>query len=233
MTLNHLLSYFSLADMSADQVSRVSLLATTVAAVITAFIAVLAIVRPLRYQKSAALLEHAKLSLERAYAALTLDGTQIRPVPAERLNWLTAARHIETYKALKRRIRAHVHRVMIDDHEEHWRHQFYLALNMHNIHDAGYYREVRSPRAQRRSGLSPESVIIVYGFATWPEGRPDPTDDADFAEIFHSTDPRPGNIGLTTFLNDFPQFCDVPRHRPVPSMRWSRLRERIRRWRRL
>jgi hypothetical protein len=75
------------------------------------------VTRPLRLQKSAALLEHAKMSLERAYEALTIDGALVRPVPVERLNWLATARRLATYETLKHRIRVRTHRVMVDDHK--------------------------------------------------------------------------------------------------------------------
>lgn len=56
------------------------------AAVVTVLISVFAITRPLRYQKNAALLDQAVRALERAYHALTVDGKQKGPVPADRLN---------------------------------------------------------------------------------------------------------------------------------------------------
>ncbi|MBJ9920645.1 hypothetical protein [Burkholderia cenocepacia] len=109
--------------------------------VVTVLVSVFAITRPLRYQKNAALVEQAVRALERAYNALTVDGTQTAPVPPNRLNWLTAARNLETYKALKREIGVKVHRRIADDHEEHWRHLFYLALQGDAYHQPTYYRE--------------------------------------------------------------------------------------------
>jgi hypothetical protein len=123
------------------------------ASLVTVLVSVFAITRPLRYQKNAALLDQAIRALERAYNALTVDGTQKGPVPADRLNWLTAARNLETYKALKRKIGVKVHRRIADDHEEHWRHLFYLALQGNAYHQPTYYREpVAAPRgpAHRR-----------------------------------------------------------------------------------
>ncbi|MGF6571128.1 hypothetical protein ABH945_003249 [Paraburkholderia sp. GAS333] len=99
-------------------------LLTGAVSVVTVLISVFAITRPLRYQKSAALLEQAVRALERAYNALTVDGAHTDTVPADRLNWLTAARNLETYTALKRQVGVKVHRRIADDHEEHWRHLF-------------------------------------------------------------------------------------------------------------
>ncbi|WGS43419.1 hypothetical protein LFL97_07810 [Burkholderia sp. JSH-S8] len=193
--------------------------------VVTVLISVFAITRPLRYQKSAALLDQAVRALERAYNALTVDGTQTAPVPADRLNWLTAARNLETYKALKREIGVSVHRRIADDHEEHWRHLFYLALQGDAYHQPTYYREVIAPRAQRSGGIDAHSAVIVHAFAKWPNGRPDPVEQADFDRIFEETDPRPGNVGLRIFL-DAPEsrgpirFRDLPN--PYPKGTWWR-----------
>jgi hypothetical protein len=194
--------------------------------VVTVLVSVFAITRPLRYQKNAALLDQAIRALERAYNALTVDGTQKGPVPADRLNWLTAARNLETYKALKREIGVKVHRRIADDHEEHWRHLFYLALQGNAYHQPTYYREpVAAPRAQRTGGIEPHSAVIVHAFAKWPDGRPDPVEHADFDRIFEETDPRPGNVGLRLFLDDTEsritrRFRDLPA--PYPKGTWWR-----------
>ncbi|MGK8200602.1 hypothetical protein [Burkholderia cepacia] len=194
--------------------------------VVTVLISVVAITRPLRYQKNAALLDQAVRALERAYNALTVNGTQKDPVPADRLNWLTAARNLETYKALKREIGVKVHRRIADDHEEHWRNLFYLALQGNAYHQPTYYREpIGAPRAQRTGGIEPHSAVIVHAFAKWPDGRPDPVEHADFDRIFEETDPRPGNIGLRHFLNDeaargTARFRDLPD--PYPDATWWR-----------
>ncbi|MCA8162070.1 hypothetical protein [Burkholderia cepacia] len=194
--------------------------------VVTVLISVFAITRPLRYQKSAALLDQAVRALERAYNALTVDGTQTAPVPPNRLNWLTAARNLETYKALKREIGVKVHRRIADDHEEHWRRLFYLALQGDTYHQPTYYREpVAAPRAQRTGGIEPHSAVIVHAFAKWPDGRPDPVEHADFDRIFEETDPRPSNVGLRLFLDDTEsritrRFRDLPS--PYPKGTWWR-----------
>ncbi|MGR8018610.1 hypothetical protein [Burkholderia cenocepacia] len=205
--------------------------------VVTVLISVFAITRPLRYQKSAALLDQAVRALERAYNALTVDGAQTAPVPADRLNWLTAARNLETYKALKREIGVNVHRRIADDHEEHWRHLFYLALQGDAYHQPTYYREVTAPGAQRRDGIEPHSAVIVHAFAKWPKHRQDPIERADFDRIFEETDPRKGNVGLRTFL-DAPESRGTSRFRnlpePYPERTWwtrrlqtLRLRKRL------
>ena len=71
---------------------------------LSALVAAAAIYFSWRIQSSQEILNQAVLSLERAYTALTNDGTETKPQAADRLNWLTAARHIERYKKLKAKL---------------------------------------------------------------------------------------------------------------------------------
>lgn len=193
-------------------------------AVVTAVIAYFAIIWPLRYQRSAALLDQAVRALERSYDALTADGATTNPIKADRLSWLTAARNIETYKALKKKIPVKVYRRIAEDHEEYWRLRFYVLLGHEALHQPSYYGEWRPmPRANRESPIAPESAVIVHAFAKWREGREDPVDLADFHRIFSETDPRKGNPGLRHYLDD----PDNPSNRrfrnlmdPYPKLTW-------------
>lgn len=217
----------------ASIVSTIGPLTDVKIGVVAAIIAIFAITWPLRYQRSAALLDQAVHALERAYNALTDSGANTDPVAPVQLNWLTAARNIETYKVLKKQIRVRVHRIIAEDHEEHWWHRFYLALQGSAYNQPSYYKDVAAgPREQRRSGIEPQSAVIVHAFAKWPEGRRDPVEHADYDRIFEETDPRPGNIGLSYFLNDATskgtaRFRNLPQPYPNRS-RWARCLQTLR-----
>ncbi|WP_027801171.1 hypothetical protein [Paraburkholderia dilworthii] len=114
--------------------------------------------------------------------------------------WLTAARHIETYKVLKKGVTEPSHKVLCEDHEEYWRHRVYLAIDMYALRQPGWYDE---NHAEHKPGLSPPSLLIVYGFGSWPEGKDDPIDRADLAGIAASHDVRKGNHGLKIYLEKF------------------------------
>jgi hypothetical protein len=151
-------------------------------------------------------LDQAVLALERAYAALTEDGANVAPPTPNRLNWLTAARHIESYKKLKARIKLRSLQFVCEDHEEYWRHRFYLALAMHRITDIAYYAGT-GPAG--RQPLNTTSLIVVYGFATWPEGKPDMLDQVDEQEILRRCHPRHGNHALGAYLDQFSRYRDA------------------------
>ncbi len=84
----------------------------TIFAGVSALAAAAAIYFPWRTQKSQKFLDQATLSLERAYEALSSGGQQIQPPNPDRLNWLTAARHIEQYRRLKKLIKCKEHQLI-------------------------------------------------------------------------------------------------------------------------
>lgn len=171
-----------------------------IALCVSAYIARAAIKTPQRDRESKNYLDQAILSLTRAHGALTNDG-RLERAEAVRLNWLTAARHIEMYKKLKQGVTETSHKLMCEDHEEYWRHRIADAIDMYALRQIGWYEQ---DRANGRSGLHPESLVIVYGFASWPEDKIDPIDEADIAAIARAHDIRKGNHGLRSYLEKFP-----------------------------
>lgn len=192
------LKYMSLADW----VSSLS----AVFAGISAFVAAAAIYFPGRMQKSQKLLDQATLSLERAYEALTGCGQQIQPPTPDRLNWLTAARHIEQYRRLKKLIKCEAHQLVCEEQEEYWRHKFYVCLNTPSPLLPGYYQQ--EPQSGRQLGVEPKSAIIVHDFAKWPDGKTDPLDLANVEEILKRGKVFYGNVGLRLYLESLPAYRD-------------------------
>jgi hypothetical protein len=182
----------------------IATVASAVFAGVSALVAAAAIYFPWRMQQNHELLNQAVLSLERADKAISNDGRSVRPVVADRLNWLTCARHIESYKALKKKIKTDIHLSVCNEHEEFWRHQFYLCLGMYNIHLSSYYDE--SPPPEEKSGIEPRSALIIYAFASWPNGKLDVIDSVDINALIKECDPLKGNIGLRKYLEKFPEL---------------------------
>lgn len=181
-------------------------IASTVFAGLSALVAAAAIYFPWRLQQNHELLAQAILSLERAYKALSNNGANVKPPLADRLNWLTCARHIESYKVVRARLKTKLHRLLCEEHEEFWRHQFYLCLDIPNILSPAYYAEQPSP--SRRLGIEPRSALIIYAFARWPESRPDSIGAVDVKKLMREYEPLKGNIGLRQYIDTFSQFRD-------------------------
>lgn len=186
-----------------SQVDWASTLSTIFAGV-SALAAAAAIHFPRRAQKSQKLLDQAILSLERAYEALSSDGQKIQPPNPDRLNWLTAARHIEQYKRLKMLIECNEHQLICEEQEEYWRHRFYVCLDAPTLLLKDYYKEQTQPH--NRPGIEPKSAIIVHDFAKWPDGKQDPIDLANVDAILKLGKVLQGNIGLQLYLESLPSY---------------------------
>lgn len=159
-----------------------------------------------REHKHRYLLDQAILSLERVYNILTDGWEPGALIPADRLGWLACARHIARYKKLKAELESELHRIVCEEHEEHWRHKFHLCLHTQVIHDAAYYAE---NGREGKAGIDPVSAVIVHSFATWPEGTPDPIDAVDVKSLLKDANCLDRNIGLRFYLESFPKYQNI------------------------
>lgn len=164
----------------------------------SALVAAAAIYLPSRTQASQRLLEQAQLSLERAYDALTDGGENISPPRPDRLNWLTAARHIERYKILRSKLTDETHRTICEEQEEYWRHRIYLVLESPDLVQPTYYMHRLAPDAKQP--IEPRSAVVVHAFAKWPEGRTDPIDAVDINTLVAQTKLFNGKPGLRSYI---------------------------------
>ena len=104
-------------------------------------------------------------------------------------------------------LKTKLHRLLCEEHEEFWRHQFYLCLDIPNIHSPAYYAEQPAPSLS--PGIEPCSALIIYSFARWPQDKPDPIDAVDVNRLLREYEPLKGNIGLREYIRTFPRFRDA------------------------
>lgn len=147
-------------------------------------------------QASQAILQQAELSLHWAWESLTEQGKHVDPPEADRLNWLTAARHIQRYKQLKAAITDSAHKTICEEREEFWRHRFYLCLTAKTYLHPGYLRR----KTDTQSGLEKTSVVVVFAFSSWPEGKQDPIAEVDIERLLETTSVLNGKPGLREFI---------------------------------
>ena len=138
------------------------------------------------------LLAQAQKSLEWAYNSLTDSGTSISPKP-ERLNWLTSARHLLRHSKIARCIRSDTYKTVHAEHEEHWRHRFYLALDHNSLVSTGYY--ANSETQSWPENIEVSSALVVVSFSNWPKEVKDPTDEVDRAALLNDTEALKGRAG--------------------------------------
>jgi len=122
------------------------------------------------------LLDQAQKSMQWAYEALTDDGKNNPPI-ADRLNWLTSARHLLRAKKLADRIEHQTYRVIYDEIEEYWRHRFYVLLSHESLRKWTYYADQGRP--DHPENIEVTSALVIIDFSNWKEGVPDPTNEVD------------------------------------------------------
>lgn len=172
----------------------------TVAAAISfgaAAVSVFAIYIPWKNAYDSEVFKEAVQALERAYRTLTLGGLKDGHPIADRLNWLTCARHLQSYRALRASFKTDLYRRLSRENEEHWRHEFYLCLLKERIVQPAYFAQ---------GEIEPRSAIVIFGFAAWPNEKEDPIDQLDFEQIFRESELLKGNYGLKHYLEKFPEF---------------------------
>ncbi|MBT9538728.1 hypothetical protein [Thiobacillus sp.] len=163
----------------------------------SAVVSVLAIYVPWRNTHDSEVFKEAVLALERAYRSLMSEASSNDRPEADRLNWLTSARHIESYKSLRNSLKTRLYSRLCQQHEEHWRHEFYLRLLKDRIYQVAYFE---------KGPIEPRSAIVIYGFAAWPNKKQDPIDLLDLEALFQESELLKGNYGLQQYLAKFPQF---------------------------
>jgi hypothetical protein len=132
-------------------------------------------------------------SLEWSYNALT-DGGRSVPPRADRLNWLTSARHILRAKKIQSQIVYPTYRTISDELEEYWRHKFYLALSDRSLRDCHYFMNMDTLAWPENIEIS--SALVVVDFSNWKDGTPDPTDEVDRDHIMAQMEGiKGGNAG--------------------------------------
>lgn len=160
---------------TASVINAITASASAIAAIAggtSAYVALKAIRKGEIDRKNQQLLERAVRNLERAYKALVnTEFMAPQPKPG-RLEWLTAARLIEDYRATKGRITDQVTIDECESHEEHWRHLFYQVLEPINRKDSTFF----TINMKGNQPIDHVSAIIIHSFASWPKGKKDPID---------------------------------------------------------
>jgi hypothetical protein len=144
-----------------------------------------------------------------AYGALTDDGNQIPPT-ADRLNWLTSARHICRYWSISEQITSELYKLLAAEREEYWRHMFYIVLDRKELKRKEYFM-AQNLEANLSDGLDAnielESAKIINHFATWSEGMEDPTENVD-KDINVSLTKGPFRWGLADYNDAHERYVE-------------------------
>ncbi len=122
------------------------------------------------------LLAQVKSSFDWAYNVLTDEAKNIPP-EANRLNWLTCARHLLRVEKLVKQISSPTYKTIYSEIEEYWRHKFCMALSHDSLRSWSYYSN--SAKSEWPENIEISSALVIVAFSNWKEGAADPTDDVD------------------------------------------------------
>lgn len=148
--------------------------------------------------KDKELAAQAQKSIQWAFEVL-VGNDNGNPPPADRLNWLTSARHLIRASKLASQITYPTYRTIYDEVEEYWRHRFYTVLSHDALRQWTYYADQKNSAWPENIEIT--SALVVLGFANWKDGTPDPTDEANREKLIASgaLKSRPGR-GLESYM---------------------------------
>ncbi|OCH11433.1 hypothetical protein A6E03_19065 [Aliivibrio sp. 1S128] len=133
----------------------------------------------------------AKLSLKWAFESLDIDD-QLQMPKQDRLIWLTAARHILRYYKLRDSIKTVTYQTICAEHEEYWRHKFYLLFSNPNYMFGNYFTKSSNPIWPENIEI--RSAMILSIFSQWGENTIDPIDNITIEQLIELK-PYKGDIG--------------------------------------
>jgi len=188
-----------------------------------AFASFLGLLATLQEQRAAALRQktetddlnyfnHATESIERAYEALAgvnPDGEPVR----DRLAWLTCARLLLSAREVAKQIStSSVGLLALYDGElEHWRRRFYELLNPRGDLRVGTQATFFShPASNDGVQIEERSIRVIFEFADWPEGKPDPIDAVPKYTQIDLDAMKPGMSGVRDYIESKPRFRTPP-----------------------
>ena len=131
---------------------------------------------------SATFLEESKQILERAYEIFSGSG-ELAPAN-DRLIWLSIARMLLRYQALKVRVTEPDHKEIIEENEEYQRLRFYVLLDQSRDELDQEYFMGQEDHPLDCAEIDDRSIAVIFDFSRWPDDQPDPVDDVDDIELF-------------------------------------------------
>ena len=145
--------------------------------------------RDISYDKE--IITQAIKSLEWGFASLTIDKSSNMPHPV-RLNWLTSARHILRYNKLRDTVKTNTYKIICAEHEEYWRHKFYLLFKNNNFMFGSYFTNSDKPKYPENIEL--RSAMVLSIFSQWNNETSDPILELDEAALIDQK-PFKGDLG--------------------------------------
>ena len=127
-----------------------------------------------------------------ALDALSENGKPSPPKP-DRLNWLTAARHVLRAQKIGAQIANPTYKLIAAENEEFWRHKFYVALSDPSLRQASYYSQSENPSWPEN--IDTRSALVIVNFSNWKADAIDPIDEVDADQLIGESGTKGGGAG--------------------------------------
>lgn len=137
--------------------------------------------------------EQAIISLERAYNSLMNGKSDYSMPEPNRLNWLTSARQIMKFKQLESMLETDLYKLICSEHEEHWKHEFYLSFKDDPFLLPTYFKT---------NNIHLKSALIIMNFKQWSPDVTDPLDSIDGTKFVNDGYTLNGQHGLEICINE-------------------------------
>jgi len=143
--------------------------------------------------------------LERVYEIYTDDGVNLGPPRNDRLLWLVTARMILRYYRIRDNINQDDHKVIINEHEEYWRHKINTVLSSNSVlFDLAYFMPSGDP--YDGDVIHRDSIGVIFDFARWYDDTEDPLQGTDVISMFARGAVPIDQIGVEQYIEQFDEY---------------------------
>jgi len=169
------------------EIAKLTLSALTLASIVIAYLSYQTNLKKLNDDRireiDKELLAQSKQSLQWAYDVLTDEGRSIPP-PADRLNWLTCARHLLRAQDISKHISGQTYKSVYAEIEEYWRHRFYASLGHESLRSHIYFEDTKN--AEWPENIEITSAAVIVNFAAWSKITVDPLESVAREDLLNA-----------------------------------------------
>lgn len=148
----------------------------TTATLLVALAALVVWIWNVRRQYSEDMFRQCQIFFEKSFETLNVLDNAGRPKNS-RMQWLASARLLKQAQKIGAKIELKSHRGLYGDIETYWRARYHDLLSHGERFPENYFsRQPNHSRDARILPLDLTSLAVIFRFAIWPEGQPDPLD---------------------------------------------------------
>ena len=110
-------------------------------------------------------------------------------------------------------VKTDLYKLVCSEHEEHWRHQFYLCLDHKTLLSAPYYQGTDMTPFSSEN-IDPKSALVIINFKQWDSELEDPLDEVDKDQLIKDGYTLNGERGLRGYISILEEERKTKRNTP-------------------